>query len=279
MNKSYGLGLERHEGRATTSSAYPGGSFGSTSGLGSLRSSSARRPVGSVLAPPTFGSTRDPQSSGSSGFHRPTGSPLVSRLTTSATDFRAIHCAPSLHPFSCRRFLLAVSIASVFIASVLAHTIAAPALGYSGSTYDARRRDIAWVSCTSDVAQLPQPSVCICGSTGSVSVGRPPVSVSLVTIWTPPSLDYAMVCRHWGALGLCLQTISTVTARGSSSCHHLPFSSSLPASNLLPHLFVLTARGRAYSEWALCHSLFSLVTCFPLFSFPTTPLLPWSPSL
>ncbi|XDV17824.1 hypothetical protein PO909_023633 [Leuciscus waleckii] len=170
---------------------------------------------------------------------------LVDHLTTSATDFRP--CAPSLHPFGCSRFLLPLG-----ITSVLTHTVIVPALGFSGSTYDACRRDIA--------SQLPQSSVCACGSTGSVSVGHPPVVVSLVTILTPPSLDSAMVCRHWGALGLCLRTISTVTTRGSSSTHlrPLPHSVFIPAPPLIPppKLLLMFIPSPSSSK-AICHIMFS----------------------
>lgn len=68
-------------------------------------------PVSSGLAPPTFGST---------GFPRPTGSPLVSNHFTSATDLRAVRCAPSLDPYSCSRFLLPFSFAFVLGPNILA---------------------------------------------------------------------------------------------------------------------------------------------------------------
>ncbi|CAM4464021.1 unnamed protein product [Leuciscus chuanchicus] len=75
------------------------------------------QPVSSALALPTFSSTRDPQ---------PTGSPLVYCHTAFATDFRAIRCAPTLHPFGCSGFLPPAG-----YASVLGHTVIAPVLGCS----------------------------------------------------------------------------------------------------------------------------------------------------
>lgn len=73
-------------------------SCGFLSGLWSLR-------FISTLALPTFDSTGDPRSCSSTGFPCPIGSPLVSCHSTFATNLRAVHCIPSLHPYGCSGFL------------------------------------------------------------------------------------------------------------------------------------------------------------------------------
>ncbi|XDV38557.1 hypothetical protein PO909_007931 [Leuciscus waleckii] len=99
--------------------------------------------------------------------------PLVSRHSTSATDLRAVHCTASFHLYGSSEFLL---------------TPAPPQpLGYSGYSSDACCSGIALVSSASGVARLHRLFLCACGSIALVSVGRPPVVVSLHIILAPPS--------------------------------------------------------------------------------------------
>ncbi|ROK54672.1 hypothetical protein DPX16_21311 [Anabarilius grahami] len=88
-----------------------------------------------------------------------------------------------LLPYGCIGLLPPFSI--VFILSL---TGIDPVLGYSGSTYDARRRDITWVSSASTVTQLPQqPSICTFGSWAPTSwllpPSSPPRTVDSVELW------------------------------------------------------------------------------------------------
>lgn len=133
---------------------------------------------------------------------RPLCSVLVSCHTTSTMDLRAVLCTPSLHPYSCRGFLLPLC-----FTSVLHLTGSASALEYSGSAFDDSRPGIAWVSSTSDVAYFHRLSFCACGS-----IGRPPVVVSLDTTLASPSLcglsplgssgSVPLDCLHQQHLGL-----------------------------------------------------------------------------
>lgn len=114
--------------------------------------SAPSRPVGSFLAPPTFGIT---------GYPRPTGSVVA---PPTPRTYNLLMPSAELCPSSPYGFLpLAWPLSSV-----------APVLRYSGSTYDARHRDIAWVSSSSNFAQLLQrPSICTFRS-GALRWSPPP---------------------------------------------------------------------------------------------------------
>lgn len=66
----------------------------------------------------------------------------------------------ALLPSAVLRYSSPMAAASSFFPRVSSHTDIAPVHGYSSSTADARHRGIAWVSSTSDVAQLHRSSVC-----------------------------------------------------------------------------------------------------------------------
>ncbi|XDV27337.1 hypothetical protein PO909_030881 [Leuciscus waleckii] len=128
------------------------------------------------------------------------------------------------------------------VTSVLPHSDSASALGYSGSISSTRRCDVAWVSQSSDVVGVHRLSVCAYGSCLRVSVGHPPASVSLFATWSLPSLNSAVGCRYWAALGLRHQAISISAIRGSSSSLHHPVT---PASLL--HFLIASSTARTSS--------------------------------
>ncbi|ROI49016.1 hypothetical protein DPX16_7171 [Anabarilius grahami] len=196
-----------------------------------------------LSAPPIYGSAGDPPTDGSSGLPRPAGSPLVIRPSSSATDLRDVGYTPSLHPFRYRRLLLPLR-----VASVLGRTDVTAALGISTSV--GRHLYIAAVSQASDVAGVRQLSVCARESTCRVSIGRPPDAVSpLNIIWTPPSINSAVDCRIWGALGLCQRSSTINAARGSSSSLH--HSIITPSTSRAPsgHPYDVSPRREDASCW------------------------------
>ncbi|ROL53439.1 hypothetical protein DPX16_0596 [Anabarilius grahami] len=145
-------------------------SCGSASSLGRPLSILVRWPVSSTLAPP-----------GALVQVTPPGSlipPMVYHRPAYGMDIQAVHCG-FLPPF--------------WVASVLGLTSIAPVLRFSGSSRDARRREFAWVSFTSDVSRLLRSSVCAHGSFVLV----PSAVVSQYTTLAPPSLNSAVGCRHW----------------------------------------------------------------------------------
>ncbi|ROK64911.1 hypothetical protein DPX16_1136 [Anabarilius grahami] len=189
--------------------------------------------------------------------------------TTSATDLRGIRCTQALHPYSCSRFLLPLGVTSVL--PHISSTSGPQALGYSGSTSDARDCSIAWISSASDFTQLHRLSIYAYGSIGLVSISRPQLSTSSPS-WLL-SLYSAVGCRHSVALGLCLWKPSIITARISSSvCHnssaidyHHPFGSSLSTSktpSTSPSaIFLLRHEVVPFSE-GYCHSCVRFVPRF-----------------
>ncbi|XP_051772734.1 uncharacterized protein LOC127524814 [Ctenopharyngodon idella] len=240
--------------------------------LCTLHSSSTRRPGSCVCAPSYLDVGSDHQAFSLAGLPQYVGSTWVGYHYTYAADLQAGHCSPALHPFSFGQLLPPSGSASAF--------------GRSSST--SALWILSRVVVTAAMSWPPRSSESLryIGHRPSSTSSLPPVVPMVASVTTSTSL-LPPATPPWGAVSA-VAWVSNYLPLLKAQPGLKPSTSRTASSIICPfhHLFILTSSlRRSFREGAFCHtltphglsvSLFSLVTCGPLFFFPLHNQSPWT---
>ncbi len=241
-----------------------GVSLDSASSLLGPDSASARRPIGSTMAPCSLLSAVAHLSTGSAGLPRPSGSALVCHRPS---------CASGLHSSSCASSLRLVRLLHLFCSSsVLCRSGSTAALWIPASASVASAICSAWALRILPIALALRLSTSGSSTTCSAAIGRPPGVVSHSSSMAPPTVG-STVGRCYGCgLGPAVSSLappSFVTSldfvcRLPPGCPSSSWASSLVPTP--PHV-VSTVRGRTFQEGTICHMSGLSVLCLALCQF------------